>query len=83
VLAHCALGKSRSAAVVLGYALLRAGWDLQRAAALLHDGRHGGIAVNWGFEAMLQRMQDERDGTAGQRRLRGRAAGHVMRRGCS
>jgi protein-tyrosine phosphatase len=76
VLVHSALGKSRSVAVVLGYALLRAGWDLPRAAALLRDGHHGGIAVNWGFEAMLQRLQDERDGTAGQRRLRS-PAGHA------
>jgi predicted protein tyrosine phosphatase len=71
VLAHCALGKSRSAAVLLAYAL-SIGWDLPRAAALLHAGR-AGLKLNWGFEAMLQSLQAERDGTAGQRRLRSRA----------
>jgi hypothetical protein len=71
VLVHCALGRSRSAAVLLAYAL-SVGWDLPRAAALLHAGR-AGLKLNWGFEAMLQSLQSERDGTAGQRRLRSRA----------
>jgi hypothetical protein len=71
VLVHCQLGKSRSAAVVIAYALLRREWALERAQEVVCAGRHG-LAINLGFQTLLSLLHAERTGTMGVRSMRRR-----------
>jgi hypothetical protein len=71
VLVHCQLGKSRSAAVVVAYAMLRRDWALERVQEVVRAGRSG-LSINLGFQTLLSMLHAERTGAAGVRSMRRR-----------
>lgn len=68
VLVHCRMGMSRSAAVAVSYGMQR-GVPLKDALAAVVEGRRG-ISINFAFKAMLELLQQRRDGTDGMRNTR-------------
>jgi protein-tyrosine phosphatase len=70
VLVHCRAGKSRSATVVICYAMLRCGWELEAAWEAVSRGRHGLKALNVGFLTLLRHLHEKKRGTLGQRSTR-------------
>jgi hypothetical protein len=71
VLVHCQLGKSRSAAVVVAYAMLRRDWALERVQEVVRAGRSG-LSINLGFQTLLGMLHAERTGAASVRSMRRR-----------
>jgi protein-tyrosine phosphatase len=69
VLVHCKLGKSRSATLVIAYAMQRHNFNLKDAYDAAFTGRHG-LLLNLGFETMLRHLQEEREGPTAVRKTR-------------